>query len=216
MKRPSSQITWATDLQTGERIRADRAEYKPGKGRYRCLDPECNRDLTVARSKNGRQHFKHFRCTHPDTCLFHNQGRPQTRHKAAQLSLYFQFCEALKHREPMPLFRFDTPTGPHLVLPFILAEQVVMEWVCPLTGRRADLALLDSNGVPVLLIEVWHTSAVKAEKQYDLRGYWWVEVGANQVLDDSSILVIKKHGNLPERLALVWEQFCLFADWRES
>jgi hypothetical protein len=164
----------------------------------------------VARSKNGRQHFKHFRNSHPDNCVFHNQGRPQTRHTAAKVLLCTLFREALNRRVPTPLFRFDTPNGSQFVLPFFTATRVVNEWTCPLTPRRADLALLDSDGRPALLIEVWHTNAVNRDKRQDLTPYWWIEVDANQVLSDSTVLQVRAHDNLPEVLALAWQQFKLF------
>jgi hypothetical protein len=44
----------------------------------------------------------------------------------------------------------------------------------------------------------------------DLEGYWWVEVEANDVLNDTDKLHIRNHDNLPPQLALAWEQFELF------
>ena len=38
MRRTFSQIKWAEDRTTGELVQADRAEHRPGKGRYRCPD----------------------------------------------------------------------------------------------------------------------------------------------------------------------------------
>lgn len=110
----------------------------------------------------------------------------------------------------MPLMIFNTPKGIKAVLPFIHAEKVVMEWRCPLSDRRADLAMLDHSGRPVLLVEVLHTHAVDGDKRQDLAPYWWIEVEANQVLKDTDALIIRNHGNLPTQLALAWEQFELF------
>lgn len=210
MSRIPSRIAWALDLKTGKLVKADRAERRPGKGRYRCLDERCGRDLTVARSKQGRQHFKHFRSSNDDQCTFQSRGQSQTRHQAAQLVLQTLFCEALKRHTPMPLLVFNTPQGIRTVLPFIQASKVVTEWSCPHSGRRADLALLDERDVPVLLIEVWHTHAVDVEKRLDLSAYWWIEVEANQVLSDCNALLVRNHGNFPEQLALAWHQFELF------
>lgn len=211
MTQIPTRITWARDLKTGRLVKADRAERKQGKGRYRCLDERCARDLTVARSKQGRQHFKHFRNGHAEECAFHGLGKSQTRHQAAQQLLATLFSEALKCRIPMPLFVFNTPRGIRTVLPFIRASEVVMEWVCPLTGRRIDVALLDTSGQPVLLIEVWHTHAVDMAKHNDLSRYWWIEVEANQVLVETGSLFIRNHDNLPEELELAWQQFELFS-----
>lgn len=204
------QITWALDLAADTLVRAERAERRPGKGRYRCLDDRCCADLTVARSRLGRQHFRHFRNSHATGCAFHNLSKPQTQHKAAQLLLRTLFAEAMMCRIPMPVLVFNTPSGVQQVLPFVHARTVAVEWECPSTGRRADLALLDGGGAPILLIEVLHTHAVTSEKRRDLSGYWWIEVEAKQVLLDARRLIVRSHDNLPEMLALQWEQFELF------
>ena len=81
----------------------------------------------------------------------------------------------------MPLFMFNTPTAIRTVLPFIPISTVVMEWQCPLTERRADLAILDAANEHLLLIEVFHTHEVDIEKRQDLSLYWWIDVKANQV-----------------------------------
>lgn len=208
MSRTPARITWALDIQAGKLVKADRAEHRPGKGRYRCLDERCSRDLTVARSKQGRQHFRHFRNGHSEGCVFHDLAKG--KHEAAQRVLATLFAEALRRRTPMPLMVFNTPEGVQTVLPFIQAHEVVMEWRCPMTGRRVDLALLDQSGLPVLLVEVWHTHAVDGEKRNDLTSYWWIEVEANDVLADTDKLLVRNHDNLPPQLALAWEQFELF------
>ncbi len=58
---------------------------------------------------------------------------------------------------------------------------------------------------------VCHTHAVDLEKRMDLSPYWWIEVEASQVLADPTALSVRNHGNLPDALALAWEQFQLFA-----
>lgn len=207
MSRNPARITWALDIQSGKLVKADRAEHRPGKGRYRCLDERCSRDLTVARSKQGRQHFRHFRNGHSESCAFHDLAKG--KHEAAQRVLATLFSEALRRRTPMPLMVFNTPAGVRAVLPFVQAQEVVMEWRCPESGRKADLALLDQSGLPVLLVEVWHTHAVDSDKRRDLMPYWWIEVEANQVLLNSDELIVRSHGNMPTQLALAWEQLSL-------
>ena len=201
-------IPWGRDMQTEKLVRAERAIYPPGKGRYRCLDERCGRDLTVAKSKQGRQHFRHFRNSRAISCVF--QGPAKSKHSAAIRLLVILFSEALQRRTPMPLMVFNTPTGTKTVLPFMSAEQVVTEWTCPNTGRRADLALLDHNRQPALLVEVWHTHAVCDDKSKDLTSYWWVEVEAKEVLMGTDVLIIRNHGNLPVQLELAWSQLQLF------
>lgn len=209
MRRTFSQITWAVDIASGKWVRADRADLKPGRGRYRCLDVQCGRDLTVARSKYGRQHFRHYRDSHAEGCCFHRMKSSDDRHRAAQELLRTLFAAALERRMPMPILAFDTANGRRDVLPFITATRVVMEWECPVTGRRADVALLDDSQLAVLLVEVWHTHAVDQGKRQDLSPYWWIEVEAKQVLADPTKLMVRNHGNLPEALALAWEQLPL-------
>lgn len=208
MSAGTVQIKWALDLQTQKLVKADRAEHRPGKGRYRCLDDRCAQDLTVARSKQGRQHFKHFRNSHAEMCVFHDLKKGV--HQAAQWVLKTLFSEALRRRTPMPLMRFNTSAGEVNILPFIQAESVVAEWTCPVSGRRIDIALLGADGVPILLVEIWHTHAVDIDKRRDLSPYWWIEVEAREVLKSSEVLTIKNHDNLPDQLAQQWEQFELF------
>jgi hypothetical protein len=109
----------------------------------------------------------------------------------------------------MPLLVFDSANGRREVLPFISAVRVASEWECPVTGRRADIALLDESQRALLLVEVWHTNAVKHEKRQDLAQYWWIEVEAGQVLADPTKLHVRNHGNLPQALSLAWEQLPL-------
>lgn len=205
-----ARISWAMDVKSGRLIRADRAERKPGRGCYLCLDDKCKQDLTVARSKRGRLHFKHFRNSNGEHCAFHGAGKKPTRHEAAKFLLSILLDHALKGHTPMPLFLFHTPTEIRSVSPFISARSLVTEWQCPLSDRRVDIAILDSERQPVLLIEVFHTHAVDIEKRRDLSHYWWIEVEANNVLADHTQLMIRNHGNLPECLSLLWQQLELF------
>ena len=117
---------------------------------------------------------------------------------------------AMAGHVPMPLLQFSTPSGARSVLPFIRACRVFEEWVCPDSGRRADLALLDDEGTPVLLIEVRYSNAVDLDKQKDLSRYWWIEVDARHVLEDLDTLSIQAHGGLPRMMAATWEQRSLF------
>jgi len=97
-----------------------------------------------------------------------------------------------------------------LVFPFIRACRVFEEWGCPSSGRRADLALLDGEGTPVLLIEVCYSNAVDIAKRQDLSGYWWIEVEARHVLEEVDTLSIQAHGGLPRMLAAAWDEQSLF------
>lgn len=201
-------IPWGIDMKTGDWLRADRAEHRGERGRYRCTDKQCGRELTVARSKRGRQHFKHFRNSGALGCAFGHYGT--SVHQTAIRLLANRFTDAMAGQVPMPLFMFPTPSGPRLVFPFIRACRVFEEWLCPNSGRRADLALLDGEGTPVLLIEVCYSNAVDMNKRQDLHGYWWIEVDARHVLENVDTLSIRSHGGLPRMLAAAWEEQSLF------
>lgn len=207
-----AQVHLARDLQTGKLVSADRAIPKPGKGRYQCLDDRCRRSLTVARSKYGRLHFKHFRDGNLEGCRFHGHPKSRQQHTEAQLLLWVLFNEALQRKAPMPVLLFKTPSGEFPVLPFITGQQIVREWTCPLKHRRADLAILDRFGDPVLLIEVFHTHAVDGNKRLDLSPYWWIEVGARDVLENPFRLNVLDHGNLPYEFEILGHQ-AEFFDW---
>ncbi|HNA87598.1 MAG TPA: hypothetical protein PLB04_18635 [Nitrospira sp.] len=110
----------------------------------------------------------------------------------------------------MPLLVFETPAQVVTVLPFIAGARVVTEWICPLRHRRPDVAVLDRFDEPVLLIEVFHTHTVDRKKRLDLTPYWWIEVGAPDVLKDPLRLVVREHGNFPYDLDVLGHQDELF------
>ena len=99
-------IPWAIDTKTGEWLRADRAVYRGERGRYRCTDKHCDREITVARSKRGRQHFKHFRNSGADGCGFGHHGTGV--HQTATRLLAARFSEAMAGHVPTPLLLFST------------------------------------------------------------------------------------------------------------
>ena len=99
-------IPWAIDTKTGEWLRADRAVYRGVRGRYRCTDKHCDREITVARSKRGRQHFKHFRNSGADGCGFGHHGTGV--HQTATRLLAARFSEAMAGHVPTPLLLFST------------------------------------------------------------------------------------------------------------
>jgi hypothetical protein len=45
MSAGTVQIKWAVDLQTQKLVKADRAEHRPGKGRYESAAQSARRDL---------------------------------------------------------------------------------------------------------------------------------------------------------------------------
>lgn len=204
------QIPIARDLQSNRIVTPDRAIRKAPKGRYQCIVPGCQHDLTVAISKYGRVHFRHFRGMVSSGCSFHSGPKSRTHHNTAQQLLMVLLSEALARRAPMPTLVFETTAGIKTALPIILGRSVVTEWVCPFTNRRADLAILDDFGRPVLLVEVFHTHAVDHNKRDDLSPYWWIEVNAIDVLENSSRLIVRAHGNFPYEYELLGYQGDLF------
>lgn len=193
-------IPWARDVATHTYIRAHEAQHLPPLGTYACLDPDCLGDLTVYErpTGSGKLYFRHRHKAASERCGFHpNQARTSRRHDTAQKLLAVVLRDALRKLGPMPLLEFHTSAGARTVLPLLSAEQVVLEWTCPRTRRRADIALLDRLGEAVLLVEIFHTHAVDRNKREDLSNYWWVEVEANAVIRDFERLPIRHGGNMP-------------------
>ncbi|RTL55634.1 MAG: hypothetical protein EKK46_06245 [Rhodocyclaceae bacterium] len=126
------------------------------------------------------------------------------------LLLQTSLSAALSRQGPMPTLEFPTPAGITLAIPIVIGVEVITEWCCPRTNRRADLAVLDKQGDPVLLIEVYHTHAVDGTKASDLSPYWWIEVGAGQVLENHQRLVIINHGNFPYEFEVLGRQAEIF------
>lgn len=193
-------IPLAREVATGIYLKAYEARHLPPEGTYACLDPQCHGDITVyERPKgSGRYYFRHRNREASEKCGFHRRhDRTVRRHEAAQHLLAVVLREALHKRGPMPLWSFLTAGETMLVLPVLNAASVITEWMCPTTGRRADIALLDKAGEPVMLVEVFHTHAVDRNKRKDISGYWWIEVEANAVIADFERLPIRHCGNMP-------------------
>lgn len=193
-------IPLVREVATGNPLRPHEAVHLPPKGTYVCLDPNCHGDVTVyERPKySGRYYFRHRNKEASGNCGFHRRhDRTIRRHDAAQHLLAAVLREALDKRGPMPLWLFQTAGQTLRALPLIIADTVKTEWTCPKTGRRADIALLDRSGAPVLIVEVFHTHAVDRNKRRDLSDYWWIEVEANAVIADFEQLPIRHSGNMP-------------------
>lgn len=205
MNRCSASIPWGYDTVDGERVSADRADYTAVNGRYRC--PRCEKDLSLIRTARNRQFFRHVRSEWA-------RGRAgETQHRQAIMRL----VEALLARRDSGrvLLSLVFSTAGHRRFEFILsAASVQPEWRCPDSGRRIDLALLDTHGQPSLLIEVKHTHAVDAQKRGDLVPHLWIEVDAEDVLAGSDVLYVREHGNFPPAWSGEWLQATL--PWPEQ
>lgn len=187
MRKSAAHIHLSRDLQTGRLIQADRAERRP-----------------------GRLYFRHFRGGSSKGCTFAQRQNSRSRHAAAQNLLCTVLREALARRTAMPYLQFMTPHGIRTAIPLIIAQTVKTEWTCPNTGRRADIAVLDANGEPVVLIEVFHSHAVDGNKRKDLGCYWWIEIGADEFLKKPEVLNVLASGNLPYAFEILGHQADLF------
>lgn len=203
-------IPQARDLESGQLVRPDRAEVRALKGRYQCLDPKCNSDLIVAKSKYGNIHFRHHRGINEKLCRYSGKHKSDKLHSRAQEHLAIIFEEAFARKCSMPLLRFETPSGIKTVLPFIAGSRVVKEWYCQDIARRPDIAILDSTNNPVFFVEIKHTHAVDVDKRKSLLNYWWIEVEAKEIIKSALELNIHAHGNFPYEFELMGNQGLLF------
>lgn len=206
----SSLIPMARDARDDKLIKPDRATLRAERGRYICLDPKCHRELTVAVSKYGKVHFRHYRNSGSATCLFSCRSS-RSQHEAAKQLLLVLLGEAIQRRAPMPMFEFNLLSGQKTVIPFLLADEVRAEWNCSDINRRPDIAIL-YKGEPVLFIEIFHTHAVDQFKKLDLDRYWWIEIAAIDVLINPWSLNVRAHGNLPYELEVRGHQEELFSN----
>lgn len=199
-RRAHPRIPLARDIASGHLIRAEYAQHLPPPGTYRCLDPRCGGDLTVYERPrgSGNHYFRHRVDATSVNCGLHSShNRSPRRHEAAKHVLAEVFHEVVAHREPMPLLSVIVAGGRKDVAIFARPARVETEWTCPATRRRADIALLDRNGDPILLVEIYHSHAVDGNKRQDLSAYDWIEVEANEVLDDVDLLRVRHAGGLP-------------------
>ena len=212
MRNSPSRILLAREVTTGHLLKADTALHLPPEGTYQCLDPKCAGDLNVCQwpRRPGHFYFRHRTATASENCGFHSgNARTQRRHDAAQHLLAVVLNEAIHHREPMPLLEFQVAGKTRHALLLLNAKRVEPEWVCPKTGKRADIALLDNHDEPVLLIEIFHTHAVDKNKKRAYSEYWWIEVEANAIIRNYERLPVIHSGNLPYVFAPETQQWRL-------
>ena len=206
----SQHIPFARSVKTGALVKPYQANRQADKGLYECLDPKCKRPVLVSSSKHHRVHFRHYRGDIGEQCGFSGISRPQNIHTKAKLHVAILFENALLKKAPMPKLRFDTPEGIHHVLPFIVNCKVKKEWDCKAINRRIDIAIVDQDETPVLLIEIKYKHAVNYEKREALKSYWWIEVDAKDILVNPHELIVRTHGNFPYEYELLGNQSSLF------
>ena len=180
-------------------------------GSYFC--PNCDRELRASFWRNKAPYlcFKHARKNGDGCELARGKVRNQQVHDTAVRVLQKYIDAALHQGRNWLRFEIDTVDGKEKLLPLLFAKRAQREWTCPVSGRRADIAILDKNEDPVLLIEVYHSHAVDEKKALDYAGYKWIEVDARHVVEeDLSLLPIRNHGNFPAFYAMSGRQSRLF------
>ncbi len=203
-------IPYAINTGTGRRVRPEEASRHAKKGLYECFVPECKKHVFLAFSKYDRAYFKHYPHENPSSTTLIPHSKSQYIHTRAKELLRQVFANGLAKRAPMPRLVFETPLGIEKVLPFVTNCQVKNEFQMASIKKRIDLAIIDQNNTPVLLIEVNYKHPVDIEKEIALKPYWWIEVNAMDILKDPANLIVKKHRNLPYEYDLMGVQNILF------
>lgn len=188
-------IPHAIDIETNEYIKPHEANHNAPKGRYLCREPNCKKPVRMILRNNGVCFFRHY----PDdySCSHH---KSQTTHTKAINEIYNQFVNWQQHRLTMPILMINTRSGMKEVVPFLPEFKIEIEW--RLNGKRKiDLAILDLNNRPILLIEVLNKHKVDSQKEKDLINYPWIEVCAKSILSNPRFLKVERHHYLPQEYA---------------
>lgn len=188
-------IPHALDTERNEYIKPHEANHSAPKGRYICRDPNCKMPVRMILRNSGACFFRHY----PNEYSY-SHHKSQAIHTRAIYEIYYQFVNWQLHRLSVPIFLISTKNGMKEIIPFLPEFKVEMEW--RLNGKRKiDLAILDLNNNPILLIEVLHKHKIDSDKEKDLVHYPWVEVCARSVLNNPRFLKIEKHHLLPQEYA---------------
>jgi hypothetical protein len=210
MANTSQNIPYAINVETGRRIKPEEGSTNARKGLYECFNPECRNHVFVSISKRGRAFFKHYPIKNDVIDYKNAHSKSQDTHTRAIELLSHFFINGLERKSPMPLLLFETPHGVQKVLPFLYKCIVKKEFTIEAINKRIDLAIVDENNNPILLIEVNHKHQVPLEKEIALKQFWWIEVNAKEVINNPSNLVVRKHRNFPYEFDLLGAQDILF------
>ncbi len=189
------------------------ADREAPRGSYFCPDPSCGGEVIASkwRNKHSWQCFKHLPQRGTKNCtLSRIRAGGQQYHDAAVCLLQRYLDVALHQHKNWPVLEIATEHGLQKILWSIIGERAVREWTCPLSGRRANIAILDKNGDPVVLIEVYHSHKVDQNKALDYAGYKWIEVEAKSIMNNLPFLRVSNHGNQPSYFAMSESQRRLF------
>ena len=210
MANLSQAIPYAINTQTKRRIKPEEASAGTCKGHYECHVPDCRKPVFLSISKYGRAHFKHYPEDDISTIPGNHHPKSQDIHTRAKLLIKDIFLNGLAKRAPMPRLIFETPHGIEKILPFLTNCSVKNEFNLGTSNRKIDLAIIDNEGIPVLLLEVNHKHPLDIAKIQDLKQYWWIEVDAKDVLQDPTNLIVRRHCNFPYEIELLGVQNILF------
>lgn len=194
-------IPFAIHKSSRQIVAIAKANINAPKGTYECCVNNCKAQLNVVKSKYGRPFFKHYPNSKSNK---HCSSKSQDRHTKAKLLIRDSIKNAIDHRAPMPILIFQTPNREHEVHPFFAHANVLCEY--KINNRRIDVAVLDSLGNPLLLIEVKDKHAIDPIKEIDLQNFWWIEVNAKEVLTYPGRLIIHRHKNFSAEYELGYQQ----------
>jgi len=148
---------------------------------YEC--PECHSPLSV-RKGTRRKHFAHL--PHHASCRFEGES---ALHSAAKHAIYFACTTWIAGEGEAPLiYRRCVACGVERwqELPDRVREVRLEERIDRSDGAViADLALVDSDGAALAVVEILHTHEVDERKEVRLKGLPWIELRAKDVLDDA-------------------------------
>jgi len=166
-------IPYALDI-AGRRVAPGNARSHES---YLC--PECRGRLVFRKGAVKVPHFAHYGA--PESCRFLSEG---WLHVAAKHAIFHAVSEWAEGRANAPeiLRRCERCREERWQpLPASIRNAAMESRLA--SGRVADLLLRSASG-PVAVVEVFDTHAVDEDKERDLCGIPWVEIGAADALRD--------------------------------
>lgn len=154
---------------------------------FRCLDCHTfvsRRRAHLRRGAPVRAHFAH----HPETGCAFSEGEGELHLHAKR-----RVKEVVEARTEVTLIRHCRGCD-------VEGRQQLPERVATASlehrlesGRRADVALLDSTGTVLAVVEVLETHSVDQNKRIDLANVPWCEIRAQEILDGNTWRLVQDH-----------------------
>ncbi len=175
----------------------DGSPTRPGRARsgiaYRCIACDTRLAFVRAHLRRGFDVSAHF--AHPASNTCGHEAVDRATHERAKAAIIRLVDECLAGSSPPPIiWRPCRHCGGTLLEDHLPPGIARARDEFTLGNRRIDVSLLDADGRPLLLIEVYRTSEVDEAKARDLREHAWIEVDATQILDDPSAWLVRQHG----------------------